>query len=84
MDLCGFFVMHVRRIIPVADGKRYRSSIAETKQNSVISNWKKDFIICNFVTHTSIRHSCVLFYLEVPAGTCLKLEKCSDIFGIPL
>jgi len=59
--------------------------IAETRQNFVINDWKKkDFMICNFVTHTSVRHSCVLFYLEVRAGTCLKLEKCSDLFGIPL
>ena len=72
--------MHLRRIIPVADVKYWSLPIAETRQNTVINDWiKKNFMICNSVTHTSMRHSCVLFYLQVPAGTCLKLEKCSDI-----
>jgi hypothetical protein len=68
--------MRVKTIIPVADGKCFLSlPIAETRQNYVTDDCKKDYLICNFVTHTSIRHSRVLFYLEVPAGTCLKLEN---------
>jgi hypothetical protein len=72
--------MRVKRVIPVADGKCLSLPIAKTRQNSVTDEWKKkDYLICNFVTHISIRRSRVLFYFEVPAGTCLKLEKCSDL-----
>ena len=75
--------MHLRRIIPVADVKYWSLPIAETRQNTVINDWiKKNFMICNSVTHTSMRHSCVLFYLQVPAGThnCVRKKNSSCMF----
>jgi hypothetical protein len=75
-----FFVMCLRMVFPAADGKYLSLSIAETRQNSVINYWrKKDFMICNVVIHTYVRHSYVLFYLDVAAGTCLQVEKCSGV-----